>query len=206
VYGARGASSPRRQQSLPPGPAPCPDPGQLDIAATSTSLSSAKDQRFPGDQRGVTERPFRFRLERVHDIRRQKERGAQEELATALGRQAGEEANLGQVDATIEDARERFRSAASGRGELQPGTDLAATNAYLERLAGRRAVAVRDLNASRDEVGRRRSDLEAAARERQALDRLRDRRREEHEREIARAESAQLDELAIAGHRRRQAS
>jgi flagellar FliJ protein len=153
----------------------------------------------------VTERPFRFRLERVHDIRRQKERGAQEELAAALDREAGGEAALGQVDATIEDARERFRSAASGGGESEAATELAATNAYLERLAGRRAVAVRDLNASRDEVGRRRQDLEVAARERQALDRLRDRRRAEHDRELARTEGALLDELALAGHRRRQA-
>ncbi len=154
----------------------------------------------------MTERPFKFRLERVHDIRRQKERGAQEELATALGRQADEERGLEGVDATIEDARERFRDSAAGNGEAMPGTDLAATNAYLERLSGRRAVAVRDLNASRDEVGRRRRDLETAARERQALDRLRDRRRAEHDRELARTESAQLDELALAGHRRRQAS
>jgi len=133
----------------------------------------------------VTERPFRFRLERVHDIRRQKERGAQEELAAALGRQAGEEAALGQVDATIEDARERFRGVAADGSEARSGTDLAASHAYLERLTGRRAVAVRDLNASREEVGRRRSDLEVAARERQALDRLRDRRRAEHDHELA---------------------
>ena len=142
----------------------------------------------------------------MHDIRRQKERGAQEELATALGRQADEEHGLQSVDATIEDARERFRGTVAGTGEAMPGADLAATNAYLERLAGRRAVAVRDLNASRDEVGRRRRDLEEAARERQALDRLRDRRRAEHDRELARAESAQLDELALAGHRRKVAS
>jgi flagellar FliJ protein len=153
----------------------------------------------------VTERPFRFRLERVHDIRRQRERGAQEGLAAALWRQAGEEATLGQVDATIEDARERFRGVAASGDDLHPAAELAAGHAYLERLAGRRAVAVRDLNVSRDEVGKRRRELEAAARERQALDRLRDRRRAEHDRELARGESARLDELAIAGHRRRQA-
>jgi flagellar FliJ protein len=152
----------------------------------------------------VTERPFRFRLERVHDIRRQRERGAQEDLAAALGLQADGEAALGQVDATIADARERFRGAVAG-GELHPVTELAAGHVYLERLTGRRAVAVRDLNAGREEVGRRRRELEAAARERQALDRLRDRRQAEHARELARGEAARLDELAIAGHRRRQA-
>jgi flagellar protein FliJ len=151
----------------------------------------------------VTEKPFRFRLERVHDIRRQAERGAQEELAGALGRQATEERSLGQVDETIEAARERFRDVAAGNAESRPGEDLAATNAYLERLAGRRAVAVRDLNLSRGEVDRKRSSLELAARERQALDRLRDRRRAEHDREMARAEGAHNDELALAGHRRR---
>lgn len=151
----------------------------------------------------MTEKPFRFRLERVHDIRRQAERGAQEELAGALGRQATEERSLGRVEATIEAARERFRDVASGAGKAHPGDDLAATNAYLERLAGWRAVAVHDLNASRGEVDRKRSSLELAARERQALDRLRDRRRAEHDREMARAEGAHNDELALAGHRRR---
>lgn len=151
----------------------------------------------------MTEKPFRFRLERVHDIRRQAERGAQEELAGALGRQATEERSLGQVDATIEAARERFRDVASGTGTAQPGDDLAATNAYLERLAGRRAVAVRDLNVSLGEVDSKRSSLELAARDRQALDRLRDRRRAEHDREMSRAEGAHNDELALAGHRRR---
>ena len=151
----------------------------------------------------MTEKPFRFRLERVHDIRRQAERGAQEELAGALGIQATEERSLGQVDATIEAARERFRDVASGSGDALPGDDLAATNAYLERLAGRRAVAVRDLNLSLGEVEGKRSSLELAARERQALDRLRDRRFAEHTREIARAEGAHNDELALAGHRRR---
>ncbi len=151
----------------------------------------------------MTERPFRFRLERVHDIRRQAERGAQEELAAALGREAGGEAALGHVDAALADAREQLRSGAAGPGESVPGTELAAANAYLERLAGRRAVAVRDLNSSRDEVLARRLDLQAAARERQALDRLRDRRRAEHDREAQRSESARLDELALVGHRRR---
>jgi flagellar protein FliJ len=154
----------------------------------------------------VTEKPFRFRLERVHDIRRQAERGAQEELAAALGRQAGEEASLVSVDATIEGARERFRGVASGDStSTHPAIDLAATNAYLERLAGTRAVAVRDLNESRGVVADRRRSLEAAARERQALDRLRDRRRAEHDREMSRVEGAHNDELALAGHRRRQA-
>jgi flagellar protein FliJ len=142
----------------------------------------------------------------VHDIRRQAERGAQEDLAAALGRQAGEEASLVRVDATIEGARERFRTVASGSAAgTTPGIDLAATNAYLERLAGHRAVAVRDLNRSRGEVTERRRDLEVAARERQALDRLRDRRRAEHAREMAHLEAAHNDELALAGHRRRQA-
>jgi hypothetical protein len=50
----------------------------------------------------VTERPFRFRLERVHDIRRAAERSAQEELAASLDRQAGDEEALREIDSTIE--------------------------------------------------------------------------------------------------------
>jgi flagellar FliJ protein len=44
--------------------------------------------------------------------------------------------------------------------------------------------------------------LAAAARDRQAIDKLKDRRRSEHEREWARRSQNELDELALAVHRR----
>lgn len=148
----------------------------------------------------MNERHFRFRLERVYEIRQATERSAQEDLAASLGRQAGETKALGDIDLTIEGAREELRAAPTG-AEL-PGLDPGAVNAYLERLSGRRAAAVHRLTASGVEVDGRRAALETAARERQALDRLRDRRRAEHLLASARAEASRLDELALAAHRR----
>ncbi|HVY97626.1 MAG TPA: flagellar export protein FliJ [Solirubrobacterales bacterium] len=156
----------------------------------------------------MSDQVFRFRLERVHGLRRQAERSAQEALAASLGRQLESERALGELEATIEGARAAERDAATGAGErpLRSGSDLIAVNAYLERLAGNRAAAVRDLSERESDVAASRQGLLAAARERQALDRLRERRRAEHAREAARVEGAQLDELALAVHRRGRAA
>ncbi len=151
---------------------------------------------------------FKFRLERVHWLRRQSERSAQEALAISLGRRLDGERSLRRIDASIEDARASERAAVAAPGErpLRSGEDLVAMDAYLERLVGSRAAAARDLAEREGEVAERRRRLLAAARERQALDRLRGRRLGEHRRETARLEGAQLDELALAAHRRGRAA
>lgn len=136
-------------------------------------------------------------------LRQQTERSAQEELATSIGRRLSSERSLQEIDATIEGAQESERSAArDGGAQARSGEELLAMDAYLERLAGTRAAAARNLAESEGEVADRRGTLVAAARERQALDRLRDRRLAEHRQEATRAEGGQLDELALAAHRR----
>ncbi len=139
----------------------------------------------------------------MHDIRRAAERSAQEELAASLGRQAGEARLLGEIDLTIARARAEVRAVPVGAP--LPGLAPGAAIAYLERLAGNRGAAARRVAASEAEVGRRRQELDLAARERRALDRLHDRRRDEHLLAAARAEGARLDEFALAAHRRRTA-
>jgi flagellar protein FliJ len=140
----------------------------------------------------------------VHWVRRQAERGAQEALAASIGRQADGERSLQDIDATIELAQgeERATAVAGGERPARSGGELVAMDAYLGRLEGTRAVAARDLAEREREVGDDRRRLIAAARARQALDRLRTRRLGEYERETARREGAQLDELALAAHRR----
>jgi flagellar protein FliJ len=158
-----------------------------------------------GDYRGVRDPGFRFRLERVHWLRRQSERSAQEALAASLGRQLDSERALGELDARIETAHGAERAAAGGAGErpLRSGEELVAMEAYLGRLEGSRAAAAQALRERVGQVEDDRRRLLAAASARQALDRLRGRRLGEHRRAAARAEGAQLDELALAGHRRR---
>ncbi len=147
--------------------------------------------------------PFRFRLESVRSLRKQTERAAQESLATSLGHQRDGQRALSEIEATIASARDDARRGVLDAGAAASGTDLRAADLYLERLAGRRASAVRNLRERETEVEDRRRKLLAAARERQVLDRLRGRRRGEHELAAARAEGEQLDELALAVHRRR---
>ena len=52
----------------------------------------------------------------------------------------------------------------------------------------------------------RRDALTEAARDRQALERLKERRRSDHERELARQETIALDEIALNGFRRKAAA
>jgi len=156
----------------------------------------------------VRDSGFRFRLERVHWLRRQTERGAKEALAASVGRRLEDERALEQIDETIELAQGFERAAASGVGERQmrSGEELIAMDAYLGRLEGSRAAAARNLTEREREVDDDRRRLLAAARARQALDRLRSRRLDEYQREAARREGAQLDELALASHRRGRAA
>lgn len=156
----------------------------------------------------MRDKAFRFRLERVRWLRQQTERGAQEALATSLGRKLESERALGEIDASIAGAQEAERRAAGPCGEASPrsGEEFLAMEIYLERLAGTRAAAARFLAERNREVDERRRSLLAAARERQALDRLRARRLGEHRAEAARVEGAQIDELALAAHRRGKAA
>ena len=156
----------------------------------------------------MSDKAFKFRLERVRWLRQQTEQRAQQELATSLGRRLDSELALGEIDASIEGARESERAAAgaTAEGRLRGGEEMVAMELYLERLAGSRAAAARRLAERNGEVDDRRRGLLAAARERQALDRLRGRRLSEHRQEAARVEGAALDEMALAAHRRGRAA
>ena len=82
------------------------------------------------------------------------------------------------------------------------GIDLLAHQAYLERTETARRATRHDLDCRELEVADRRDELRQAARDRQALERLKERRRAEYQREAARIESLMLDEIAINNFRR----
>ena len=92
-------------------------------------------------------------------------------------------------------------------GTSAPATagDLMARQAYLERSEEAHLATRRDLHRQELELNRRRDALTVAAMERQALERLKESRRVDHEREVARREGLLLDEMAINGFRRRAA-
>ena len=149
----------------------------------------------------MTRQPFKFRLERVRALRESVEDQAKEELAASLSvRMKGE--------AMLEAASESFAHAkATRRGATEiaaSGDQLVAAQAYLERTEQERLAAELELGRREAEVDARRIALQSAARERQVLERLKDRRKADHIRELDRREGVLLDEMAIVGHRRRE--
>jgi flagellar protein FliJ len=151
----------------------------------------------------VTRRPFNFRLERVRALRERFEDQAREELADSLSvRLKGE--------AMLRAASESYRLAQETRRENAAlevsGQDLLASQAYIERTSRQREAAELELDRRDVEVDARRSALLEASRERQVLERLKERRREDHRRESERVEAGLLDEMAITTHRRLEAS
>jgi flagellar export protein FliJ len=138
---------------------------------------------------------FRFRLERVRTVRADKEKLAQRELANALTRRSSSVSELRTAEDRVEHAREEQRSAAA-QPEALSGDELRARQAFLERTEAQRRARERELTQREAEVTARGAELTTAATEHEMLNRLRERRRSEHDREAARHESSMLDELA----------
>ena len=143
---------------------------------------------------------FTFRLERVRTLRERAEERAREDLAHELRLRLRAEAILRETTHAVSAARATGLDTV--RAERTSSSDLLAAQAYLERAERTRREAALDLDRQDAEVDARRALLAAAARDRQAIDKLKDRRRADHEREWARRSQNQLDELALAVHRR----
>ena len=145
-------------------------------------------------------RPFTFRLERVRAVRERLEDQAKEHLAASLTHRLSGQAMLRSATAELDGAR--ANQVETFTGGVASGTDIQAAQAYLERTQRLREARALELDRRDTEVAARRDALAAAARERQVLERLKERRREDHRRESARLEGAALDELALGVHRR----
>ncbi|HMJ01461.1 MAG TPA: flagellar export protein FliJ [Conexibacter sp.] len=143
---------------------------------------------------------FRFPLERLRSLRERGEDLAKQELAGALSRQATCAERLRMMGEQVSGAFAAQRAAAAAAAASPH--ELAAHQAYLERIEQVREAGQLDLHRHDAEVGARRDALREAARQRQALERLKERRRADHERAVARAEGAVLDEIALVQHRR----
>jgi flagellar FliJ protein len=144
---------------------------------------------------------FRFRLERIRALRQRKEGLARLELARALSERAGSEDRLRRVEAHLEQAHTDQRRAVT-RGQDPTAAELLARQAFVEHVEAQRTMGMRDLERHDADVADRGVQLGRAAREREILERLKERRRSEHEREAGRREGALLDEIALEGHRR----
>jgi len=142
---------------------------------------------------------FTFRLERVRSLRESAEEAAREELARELSHRVRGEALLRQATHAVSAAR------AAGRDTVvagASGADLMAAQVWLERAERRRVDAVSELHRLDSEVERSRAALTEAARDREAIERLKRKRRADHDAEALRRAQIALDEVALTVHRR----
>ena len=146
-------------------------------------------------------RPFNFRLERVRSVRESVEDQAREDLAASLALRLRGEGMLKAAEAELEAARHARRT--TGTGVPATGLDLRAAQAYVEHAERRREARMLDLDRCEAEVETRRHALMQAAQDRQALERLKDKQRREHDVESARVAGIALDEMSLNMHRRR---
>jgi flagellar FliJ protein len=143
---------------------------------------------------------FTFRLERVRTLRERAEERAREELATELRARMRGATLLHEATEAVGAARAAGRDTVTA--SRVSATNLMAAQAFLERTERERAEAALDLDRQDAEVAARRHTLAAAARDRQAIDRLKERQKADFDAEWARRSQNQLDEFALAIHRR----
>jgi flagellar FliJ protein len=151
-----------------------------------------------------TSPPFKFRLERIRSVRERVEEQAREHLAASLALRLKGEGMLRAAEAELQSAQDTRRS--TGTGEAASGLDLVAAQAYVEHAERRREARMLDLDRCDVEVEARRAALLQAARDRQALERLKERKRQEHAVEAERIAGVALDEMSLNMHRRRVAA
>ena len=164
-----------------------------------TGVQGAPCATAASDHRAVTVPPFQFRLERVRSLRERAEEQAKEQLAAGLAHRLRGEALLHQATSVVREAHAQARDTVLSGASA---ADLQAAQAWMERAERERQAAALDLDRRDAEVSARRVVLARAAQDHQAIARLEDRRRAEHRSAAARREQADLDEIALAVHRR----
>jgi flagellar FliJ protein len=112
---------------------------------------------------------FTFRLERVKSLRERAEERAREDLAHELRLRLRGEAMLREATHAASQATKTGRDTVLARAS---GLDLIAAQAYIERAERTRREAALDLDRQEAEVAARRVALQAAARDRQVMDKL----------------------------------
>ncbi len=143
---------------------------------------------------------FRFRLERIRSVRERVEDQAREDLAASLAVRLKGEGMLRAAEAELASAQEKRRM--TGTEIAASGVDLVTAQAYVEHAERRREARMLDLDRCDAEVEARREALLQAAKDRQALERLKERKRQEHDLEAQRVAGIALDEMSLNMHRR----
>jgi flagellar FliJ protein len=139
---------------------------------------------------------FHFRLQVVLTLREEAEQAARQLCARTLLALAQANARLLSAEAAIDanDQRRRARLAAGMRVQ-----ELEQSRLYGVLLEERRVQVARDAARAHQHVEEARRKLVLAARQRETIERLRDRQRRLHDYQAARAEQKLLDDLSKRG-------
>lgn len=144
---------------------------------------------------------FTFRLERVRTLREEAEELAREALTKEIRHRDEGKMLLDEARAAVRAACDLNRGAHDAGG-MTSAHNLRAIQSYVERTEQAQSSAALELSRREDEVSAKRDHLALAARDRQAIDKLKERQLTEHNAEWARKTQNTLDELALAVHRR----
>jgi flagellar export protein FliJ len=133
---------------------------------------------------------FHFKLDSVRTVRKHSESLAMQALASEL-------AEAGELELRLGDAEQRLVAARQQGSGALGALELAQQQLYRERIERELEDARLRATLQARAVQNARDQLDLAAREREALDRLAERRRLEHLQEVGRAERAAADEITV---------
>ncbi|MFN7022348.1 MAG: flagellar export protein FliJ [Phycisphaerales bacterium] len=145
---------------------------------------------------------FRFRLQPVLEMRERAEQREQLRVAEMESERMRLEERLRAIQSELADARRdlRDRLARPGEGGGLSAVRLQANTSLHTTLKAQRAAI--ELAGTLSRLSAARADLRSAAAARQAVEKLKAKRRAEHAEMVRHAEDHDLDELTVMRHRR----
>lgn len=144
---------------------------------------------------------FQFRLDPLLHLRASLEKESERALARALQAEREAEAHLEMLKRQREEAVLSKRTGAGSLVDLDRWRAIERYLVALERLSLRAEAALAEAQTASEAC---RESLRKARRDRLSLERLKERRRDQHTQEQLRMEANQMDELAVLRHGRSQ--
>lgn len=144
---------------------------------------------------------FRFRFQAVLDHRKLVEEQRQRELAICLRHKAELENLLRQTQQTLRGNKQQLADALTGRIDM---SQLGGYARYANHMTVKGMGVVRRIAAAEQQAEQARARLLEATKRVKALELLRDRELAQWKKQQRKAEDAQLDEVAVQQHARRQ--
>jgi flagellar FliJ protein len=141
---------------------------------------------------------FRFRLQKVLDVRRIRERQEQERLQQAIRRRMEEEKRLGLLE---KEEKEILQIMSKGRQSPFEIWNFTADTRYRVRVGEAKVSQAGRIQHATQQEEVRRQDLTQARRQTRVLEKLRELRHADWKLEVSRQEDKLLDEIAT--HRRK---